>query len=122
MKITGLKATPVAVPLNIDTADAYLRKGPAVLVEVILEVFTAEGITGIAEVPVVAGATMASALVASAEQFVIGKDPTDVNVILKELYSCYNLNHLSWDFSSIKSSIVKILSACLQSLANRLAL
>ena len=51
------------------------------MVEVILEVFTDEGITGIAEVPVVAGATMASALVASAEQFVIGKDPTDVNVI-----------------------------------------
>ena len=44
MRITGIKTTPVAVPLNINTTDAYLRKGPAVLIEAILEVFTDEGI------------------------------------------------------------------------------
>ena len=107
MRITGIKTTPVAVPLNINTTDAYLRKGPAVLIEAILEVFTDEGITGIAEIPVVAGATMAADLVKSAESIVIGKDPADVNVILKELYSCYNLNHLhmhaaNWAVNSIE--------------------
>lgn len=94
MKIIGLKATPVAVPLKASNGDNYLHTGPSVLIEGILEVFTDEGITGIAEIPVVAGATMAVELVRSMEQFVRGKDPADVNVILKELYSRYNLNHL----------------------------
>ena len=107
MKITGMKATPVGVPLNINTEDAYLRKGPALLVEVLLEVFTDEGITGIAEVPVVAGATMAAELVKSAEQFVVGKDPANATVLIKELYACYNLNHLhmhaaNWALNAIE--------------------
>lgn len=50
---------------------------------------------------------MAADLVKSAESIVIGKDPADVNVILKELYSCYNLNHLhmhaaNWAVNSIE--------------------
>ena len=114
MKITGIRATPVAVPLRLNTADAYLRKGPAVLIEGVLEVFTDEGITGIAEIPVVAGATIAVELVRSTERLVVGRDPADVNVILKELYSCYNLNHLhmhvaNWAINSIERACWDIL-------------
>ncbi len=114
MKITGMRATPVAVPMNIDTSDAYMRTGPAVMQAVALEVFTDEGITGIAEIPVVYGATMSQTLVMTAEKLVIGRDPADVTVILKELYCHYNLNHLNphaanWAVNSIERALWDIL-------------
>lgn len=107
MKITKIIATPVAVPLVSEVENTLMRIGPPYLVGAILEVFTDEGITGIAEIPVVAGATMAADLVMSAENKVLGKDPHNVNIILKELYSCYNLNHLhmhaaNWAVNSIE--------------------
>lgn len=110
MKITGMRATPVAVPMNIDTSDAYMRTGPAVMQAVALEVFTDEGITGIAEIPVVYGATMSQTMTMSAERLVVGRDPADVTVILKELYSQYNLNHLNphaanWAVNSIERAL-----------------
>jgi len=107
MKITKIAATPVAIPLISEVNNTLMRTGPSYLIEAVLEVFTDEGITGIAEIPVVAGATMAVDLVMSAEDKVLGKDPTNANIILKELYSCYNLNHLhmhvaNWAVNSIE--------------------
>lgn len=105
MKITGLKATPVAVPMKSD--DSYMHVGPNVTTAVLLEVFTDEGITGIAEVPVVVGAEISKQLVMNAEKFVVGKDPCMPTVLLKELYALYNLNHLhmmvaNWAVNSIE--------------------
>ncbi len=105
MKITGMKVTPVAIPMT--TGDSYMHVGPNVTTAVLLEVFTDEGITGIAEVPVVVGANVSETLVKSAEKFVIGKDPCKPTVLLKELYALYNLNHLhihvaNWAVNSIE--------------------
>lgn len=114
MKITGMRAVPVAVPMLLDESDTYMHTGPAMMQAVTLEVFTDEGITGIAEVPVVYGATMSQQLVMSAEKFVVGRDPADVNILLKELYCYYNLNHLNshaanWAVNSIERACWDIL-------------
>ena len=114
MKITGMRATPVAVPMNINITDAYMRTGPAVMQAVALEIYTDEGITGIAEVPVVYGATMSQTMMMSMEKLIVGRDPADVNVLLKELYCHYNLNHLhphaaNWAVNSIERALWDIL-------------
>lgn len=106
MKITGLKATPVSIPM-IETDESYMRTGPNVTTAVMLEVFTDEGISGIAEVPVVVGAETSKYLTESTAKFVIGKDPCQPTVLLKELYALYNLNHLhihvaNWVVNSIE--------------------
>lgn len=110
MKITGLKATPVAVPMDFNESENITTKGPVCVTAVILEVFTDEGYTGIAEVPNVYGNMASKRLVESTEQFIRGRNPADVNVILKELYACYNLYHLhpmaaNWAVNSVERAL-----------------
>lgn len=112
MKITGLKATPAAIPMLFD--DSAMGKGANAYTAVILELFTDEGYTGIAEVPNVYGCQSSKELVESTEQFIAGRDPGDVNVILKELYACYNLYHLhpmaaNWAVNSVERAMWDIL-------------
>lgn len=112
MKITGLKATPIAIPMLFQ--ENAMGKNANCYTGVILEVFTDEGLTGIAEVPNVYGNQASKELVESTEQFIKGRNPADVNIILKELYACYNLYHLhpmaaNWALNSIERALWDIL-------------
>lgn len=57
MKIVDMKVTPVAVPMCGAAAVSKIHLGPALMQAAILELFTDEGYVGIAEVPIIAGAT-----------------------------------------------------------------
>ena len=108
MRITGLKATPIAIPMLFEIS--AMGSGPNCYTAVMLELFTDEGYVGIAEVPSVYGNVASKQLVESTEQFLIGRNPADVNVVLKELYACYNLYHLhpmaaNWAINSIERAM-----------------
>lgn len=90
MLITGLKATPVAIPMNY-TETVF---GELNYTGVLFELFTDEGLTGIAEIPNIYGCQAAKSIAESALPRIIGRDPADVNILLKELYSCYSMHHL----------------------------
>jgi|GEM_PF-142328 len=110
MKIKGIKTTPVAIPLDYKAEESLTVCRPACYTAVILELFTDEGLTGIAEVPDVYGCRLAKEMVDSTESFLIGKDPADINVLLKELYARYNLYHLhpmtaNWALNSVERAL-----------------
>ncbi len=48
MKIKGIKTTPVAIPLDYKAEESLTVCRPACYTAVILELFTEEGLTGIA--------------------------------------------------------------------------
>ena len=103
MKITDIVATPVAVPLEKAETTSRMRKGPNAVIAVIVEVHTDEGIIGIGETPAVLGVDLSTAIVNSTKPLLLGRDPKDINVLMKRLYVVYNANHLhhhaeSWAF------------------------
>lgn len=106
MRITGIKATPVGVPLEEVKSKSRMRIGPRLMVAVIVEVFTDEGITGIGETPAILGPGLSAEYIKSAGNILIGRDPTDINKLMKILYTHYNLAHLhihagNWALSGI---------------------
>lgn len=110
MKITGLTATPVAVPLHPAPSVSKMRMGPRVMLGVIVEVFTDEGLTGIGETPAVLGADISAKIVRSAEKVLVGKELDAINPLMKMLYVQYNLAHLhihaaSWALSGIEMAL-----------------
>ena len=110
MIITDIKATPVAVPLRKADTKSKMRKGPNAVIAVIVEVFTDEGITGIGETPAVLGLDLSTAIVNSTRPILVGRDPSDINVLMKRLYVMYNANHLHihtacWAFSGIELAL-----------------
>ncbi len=110
MKITDIIVTPVAVPLKPSPTASKMRKGPRVVLEGLVEITTDEGLTGIGETPCFLGNDLATEIVRSAKPALIGKDPRNVNKLLKELYVHYNLVHLhmhsgSWAFSGIEMAL-----------------
>ena len=94
MKITDVKATPVAVPLEKADTRSKMRKGPNAVIAVIVEVYTDEGVVGIGETPAVLGLDLSTAIVNSTRPILVGRDPSDINVLMKRLYVMYNANHL----------------------------
>lgn len=110
MKITDVRATPVAVPLRKADTKSKMRKGPNAVIAVIVEVHTDEGIVGIGETPAVLGLDLSTAIVNSTKPILVGRDPSDINVLMKRLYVIYNANHLhihtaSWAFSGIELAL-----------------
>lgn len=110
MKITDIKATPVAVPLKPSKTKSKMRKGPNVVLAVIVQVYTDEGYVGIGETPAVLGLDLATAIVSSTKPLLIGQDPRNINLLIKKLYVHYNLTHLhihlaSWAFSGIELAL-----------------
>ena len=110
MIITDIKATPVAVPLRKADTKSKMRKGPNAVIAVIVEVFTDEGITGIGATPAVLGLDLSTAIVNSTRPILVGRDPSDINVLMKRLYVMYNANHLHihtacWAFSGIELAL-----------------
>ena len=83
MRITGLNATPVAVPFREDEVWAYGgRRG---LVSILLEVTTDEGVVGISEAAAYPSTEIVLAVLRSLEPLVVGEDPFTIERISKRI-------------------------------------
>jgi L-alanine-DL-glutamate epimerase-like enolase superfamily enzyme len=92
MRITGLTATPVAVPFHQPESWAYgERRG---LVSVLLEVTTDEGLTGIGEAPAYPSAEIIEAVLKTVEPLVVGEDPTRIERLMKRVHIIGTWHHV----------------------------
>ncbi|MGH3712421.1 MAG: mandelate racemase/muconate lactonizing enzyme family protein [Micromonosporaceae bacterium] len=92
MRITGLTATPVAVPFAAPEIWAYgERRG---LVSVLVEVTTDEGITGIGEAPAYPSAAIVQAVSETVKPLVIGEDPTLIERLMKRVHIVGTWHHV----------------------------
>ncbi|MQA84606.1 MAG: mandelate racemase [Streptosporangiales bacterium] len=92
MRITGLTATPVAVPFHEDELWAFGgRRG---LVAILLEMTTDEGVTGLGEASAYPSADVVMAVLRSIEPFVIGEDPFAVERIMKRINVAGTWHHV----------------------------
>ncbi len=83
MRITGLRATPIAVPFREDELWAFGgRRG---MVSILLEVTTDEGVTGIGEAAAYPSADIVLAVIHSVDQLVVGEDPFAIERIMKRI-------------------------------------
>src|ERR671925_1311464 len=83
MRITGLRATPVAVPFREDELWAFGgRRG---MIGILLEVTTDEGVTGIGEAAAYPSAEIVLAVIRSVEPLVLGEDPFAIERIGKRI-------------------------------------
>jgi L-alanine-DL-glutamate epimerase-like enolase superfamily enzyme len=83
MRITGLRATPVAVPFREDELWAFGgRRG---MVSILLEVTTDEGVTGIGEAAAYPSADIVLAVLRTVEPLVAGEDPFAIERIMKRI-------------------------------------
>ena len=110
MKITDIIVTPVAVPVKPAETASKMRIGARVMPAVLVEVLTDEGITGIGESPSVLGLDLTAEFVRSAKEFMVGEDPSQINVLMKKLYARYNLTHLhvhlgNWALNGIELAL-----------------
>src|SRR5215211_340803 len=83
MRITGLRATPVAVPFRENELWAYGgRRG---LVSVLLEVTTDEDLVGLGEAPAYPSTDIVLSVLRSLEPLVLGEDPFAVERLMKRI-------------------------------------
>jgi L-alanine-DL-glutamate epimerase-like enolase superfamily enzyme len=83
MKITGLRATPVAVPFVEDEVWAFGgRRG---MVSILLELDTDDGVVGLGEAAAYPSADIVLAVVKSVEPLVVGESPFDIERIMKRI-------------------------------------
>ncbi|MDQ3237308.1 MAG: mandelate racemase/muconate lactonizing enzyme family protein [Actinomycetota bacterium] len=83
MRITNIKATPVAVPFGEDELWAFGgRRG---LVSILVEVETDEGVVGLGEAAAYPSADIVLAVLRSLEGLVVGEDPFHIERIMKKI-------------------------------------
>ncbi|MQA01703.1 MAG: mandelate racemase [Streptosporangiales bacterium] len=83
MRITGIDATPVAVPFYEDERWAFgARKG---MTGVIVQVRTDEGVVGLGEAAAYPSADIVQAVLTSIEPLVVGEDPFAIERIMKRV-------------------------------------
>ncbi|MGI8692924.1 MAG: mandelate racemase/muconate lactonizing enzyme family protein, partial [Geodermatophilaceae bacterium] len=83
MRITGLRATPVAVPFREDELWAYGgRRG---MVSILLEIDTDEGLVGLGEASAYPSADIVLAVLRSIEPLVVGEDAFAIERIMKRI-------------------------------------
>jgi L-alanine-DL-glutamate epimerase-like enolase superfamily enzyme len=83
MRITGLRATPVAVPYLADEIWAFGRRRGQV--SVLLELETDEGLTGIGEAAAYPSAGIVLAVVESLRPLVVGADPFEIERLVRRI-------------------------------------
>jgi len=83
MRITGITATPVAVPFRSPELWAY--GGRHGLASVLVEVHTDEGLTGVGEAGAYPTAEIVLAVLQSVEPLVVGESPFDIERISKRI-------------------------------------
>ncbi|MPZ60169.1 MAG: mandelate racemase [Propionibacteriales bacterium] len=92
MRITAIRATPIAVPFREDELWAYGgRKGT---ISIMLELETDEGLTGIGEAAAYPSADIVLAVLRSVESFVLGEDPTAIERIMKRINIAGTWHHV----------------------------
>src|ERR671915_1769703 len=83
MRITGVNATPVAVPFRQDELWAFGgRRG---LTSVLVEVGTDEGVVGLGEAGAYPSTDIVLAVLGSLEDLVVGEDPLCIERIGKKM-------------------------------------
>lgn len=83
MRITGLRATPVAVPYRTDETWAFGRRSG--LVSVLVELETDEGPVGLGEAAAYPSPGIVLAVLRSIEPFVVGADPFRVERLIQRI-------------------------------------
>lgn len=94
MRITGIRATPVAVPFVRDETWAFGRRRG--LISVLVEVSTDEGVTGIGEAAAYPAAPIVEATLRSIEPLVVGSDPFAIERLLKRVDVIGTWHHMGW--------------------------
>jgi L-alanine-DL-glutamate epimerase-like enolase superfamily enzyme len=83
MRITNIKATPVAVPFGEDELWAFGgRRG---LIGIVVEAETDEGVVGLGEAPAYPSADIVLAVLRSLKELVVGEDPLQIERIVKKM-------------------------------------
>lgn len=83
MRITGIDATPVAVPFR--TPELWAYGGRHGLASVLVEVHTDEGLTGLGEAGAYPTAEIVQAVLDSVRPLVVGESPFDIERISKRI-------------------------------------
>lgn len=92
MKITALRATPVAVPFRADEQWAFgSRRG---LISILLELDTDEGVTGLGEAAAYPSAGIVLAVLDSIEPFVVGENPFAIEKIMRRIQVVGTWHHV----------------------------
>jgi L-alanine-DL-glutamate epimerase-like enolase superfamily enzyme len=120
MRITALKTTVVAVPFK--GVEKWAWGGRSGLANVILEIETDEGITGLGEAGGYPTPDIVLAVVRSLEQLVVGQNPFHIERILKRMYAVGGWHHVrasSTGIAAIEAACWDIVGkACGQPLVN----
>jgi L-alanine-DL-glutamate epimerase-like enolase superfamily enzyme len=83
VKITNVRATPVAVPFRADEQWAFgSRRG---LVSILVQVDTDEGVVGIGEAAAYPSADIVLAVLRSIEPFVLGENPFNIEKLVRRI-------------------------------------
>ncbi len=120
MRITDIKATPVAVPFGEDELWAFGgRRG---LISILVEVETDEGMVGLGEAAAYPSADVVLAVLRSLEGLVVGEDPFRIERIVKKIEVVGTWHHVratSPGIAAIEMACWDILGkACGQPLVN----
>lgn len=92
MKISSIKATPVAVPFRADEHWAFgSRQG---MVSVLVEVSTDEGVVGIGEAAAYPSAEIVLAILDSIEPLVLGEDPFAIEKLMRRIHVVGTWHHV----------------------------
>jgi L-alanine-DL-glutamate epimerase-like enolase superfamily enzyme len=92
MKITGIRATPVCVPLVQDEIWAFGgRRG---LVSVLIEVTTDEGVTGLGEAPAYPSYDVVAGVLKSLDDLVVGEDPLRIERLVRRIDAVGTWHHV----------------------------
>jgi L-alanine-DL-glutamate epimerase-like enolase superfamily enzyme len=83
MRITGLRATPVAVPFRTDEIWAFGRRRGQV--SILIEVETDEGVTGLGEASAYPSADVVLAVLRGLEPLVVGTDPLRIEALVRRI-------------------------------------
>ncbi len=83
MRITGLRATPVAVPFTQPEAWAFGERTG--MVSVLLEVDTDEGLVGLGEAAAYPSADIIEAVLRTVEPLVVGESAYNIERIMKRI-------------------------------------
>lgn len=92
MKISSVKATPVAVPFRADEQWAFgSRRG---MISVLLEVRTDDGLTGIGEAAAYPSADIVLAILRSIEDLVLGESPFNIEKLMRRIHVVGTWHHV----------------------------
>lgn len=83
MRITGLRATPVAVPYRVDECWAFGRR--AGQISIVVEVDTDEGLTGLGEAAAYPSADVVLAVLEGLRPLVVGEEPFAIERLVRRI-------------------------------------